>query len=139
MRYALCFILIASVVWGQEANREPKPGDFFYSDSAKTWMWVGIDGTYHPFEDYYIRTPKPSFKGKLVELLTDYEQECYADSSLECFLKYKSYFSNKVLYTPCTNINMFDPGFDPNYIGKVEIWTHREPTFKGFIKYLKEK
>ena len=77
-----------------------------------------------------------NFELKLLKVLEQYEQECYADSTLECFLVYV--YDQDTAYQRCSKFNMIDPGINPNYQGSRKIWAHREPTFNGFIKFLKE-
>ena len=70
----------------------------------------------------------------LLALYQEYEMECYNDSSLNYYEFYnyqgKEYKSKG---------HSLDPGFDPGYIGGRKIWTHKQPTFQGFMEFLERK
>ena len=57
----------------------------------------------------------------LIKRLTQYETECFNDSTYMKPLKPGIYYSDEIP-------DNYKPG-----------WTHKEPTFKGFIKWLKQK
>ena len=63
-----------------------------------------------------------------VELLLEYEQECYSDSSLFIQQKHPGFSHISI-----DSIKFINP------ILVRETWIHEEPTFKGFLYWLKEK
>jgi hypothetical protein len=76
-----------------------------------------------------------------------YEAECFADSTEECFAIYV--YTSAVFYqnnertvwadTTYGRCGTIDPGINPAYQGERMIYTHREPTFTGFMEFLKNK
>ena len=58
----------------------------------------------------------------LLEYYSDYELECYNDSTL-----FKGY------------IEIIDTTYNSMWYDYQTFYTHKEPTFKGFIEYLKTK
>ncbi|MFA5772920.1 MAG: hypothetical protein WC974_09345 [Thermoplasmata archaeon] len=75
-------------------------------------------------------------KEALINLLTNYQDECYADSTEECFNVYV--YDGKEAFQHCSNHDI-DLGFNPAYKETRNIWTHKEPTFIGFIEWLKKE
>ena len=69
----------------------------------------------------------------LFKLLTKYQTECYNDST-EVTYDWFEFDGKRYSWTPT-----IDPGINPNYIGTWAIWEHRQPTFTGFIQWLKER
>lgn len=70
----------------------------------------------------------------IAELFLEYEKECYADSTfveMHCY-KYQGdeYFRPK---------DCIDPGFYLGYVGLKSWYEHKEPTFKGFIEFIKKR
>lgn len=79
---------------------------------------------------FYYRS---THEDEILFLLELYERECYKDSteSRYDFFKYEG-----KLFKQEPSI---DPGFYPNYSHTGYVWEHREPTFIGFIKWLKAR
>jgi len=84
---------------------------------------------------------------ELIELYEEYETECFNDSTEQCFNYYRTYhlfgsaldsleFEN--YKTPCGNFD-YDLGIDASYRGTHEEWVHVQPSFIGFMQYLKKK
>lgn len=68
----------------------------------------------------------------LIELYEKYEQECYNDSSQITHHNQNGddfciSFSGSIGYSYCISEGHFDE----------KIWVHKQPTFEGFIEYLK--
>ncbi len=83
---------------------------------------------------------------KLLELYEEYETRCFNDSTKQCFNYYSNFhltgsaldslvFEN--YKTPCTKYD-YDLGISMNYRGTHEEWIHVQPSFIGFMQYLKE-
>jgi len=70
------------------------------------------------------------------QLLKEYQDLCYADSTLECFNVFV--YGTDTLYSFCNNLDM-DLGMDPGYKGTIHKWVHRTPTFEGVLKFLENK
>ncbi len=152
----IIFLLLTSVIWGQELDIS---SDLF-NDIDETIMystWVISDGgrisLFLTDKQSNVFVPDSLYFGKRIDgaedyftfafllLYDQYDKECYADSSLDCFQEYWLIQSDNYEETyrvPCSSLD-FDLGINSNYKGQVEMWTHREPTFKGFIKYLRTK
>jgi hypothetical protein len=73
----------------------------------------------------------PSF----LALTKAYRNECYADSSLQTFSMYR--YDNDTAYRIKSKYDI-DPAMNSNYIGEVTKYIHREPTFKGFLEFIKQ-
>ena len=69
----------------------------------------------------------------IVLMYDQYEKECYADSSLHSYNLFEV-GGAKWYGSP----NMIDPGFNAGWKGLVDVWEHREPTFRGFIEWLRK-
>jgi len=78
-----------------------------------------------------------------VQLYEQYETQCFNDSTKQCFNYYGTFYFRGDLMpsgkykTPCTKSDM-DLGIDMNYTGTGEEWVHIQPSFIGFMQYLKE-
>jgi len=74
--------------------------------------------------------PKPTFNDKLIDLLVEYETDCFNDSV---------YRMVDVWHYSHSEGTEFSGGrFNVGYQTMELKWVHREPTFKGFIKWLKK-
>lgn len=82
-----------------------------------------------PFRDDIVKC-EPTFEERLLKLLQEYETDCYNDSTLR-----------NVYIDP--NYTQYDKngfGYRTTMGGYYEKqWTRKEPTFKGFINWLKDK
>ncbi len=66
--------------------------------------------------------------------ILEYQEACYNDSSLQCFNIYM--YGKGITYVPCAESDM-DLGFNPAFRGTTELWIHSQPTFEGFIEFIK--
>ena len=68
---------------------------------------------------------------KLVYLITKYEQECYADSSV---IYYNTYCDLECWSVLCIKDSL-------DYLGQpcTEHWVHRVPNWEGFIEFIKKE
>jgi hypothetical protein len=67
-------------------------------------------------------------------LFYSYKKDCYNDSTKQCVNVYL--IESGEYYTPCSKHD-FDLGFNSNYKETKEIWTHKQPSFEGFMEYIK--
>jgi hypothetical protein len=77
-----------------------------------------------------------SYKGEKIITLSDlmeYEEECYNDST-EAAYDYYKWGNDTTIQSPS-----IDPGHIMGYIGRKNIYIHKQPTFAGFIIWLKTK
>ena len=109
MKLTLALLLFASVAVGQTNATHP------------IWRTDG-EITYVRFLD------SVSYRPVTVHDLSEYSKECYADSTLERWHDSKG--SNRMCIADweCLIASHYKTG-----------WTHREPTFPGFIQYMKGK
>lgn len=86
---------------------------------------------------------------EFLELFEEYETQCFNDSTKQCFNYYQTtyYLPGSALYSlgvgedykvPCSKHD-YDLGIDMNYKGTHKEWVHVQPSFIGFIKFLKER
>lgn len=64
------------------------------------------------------------------EMMLDYAEECYNDSTGHCIATFNGRWT-----WPCEQTAQIDKP----YVTEQWIYTHRTPTFEGFIEYLKRK
>ena len=88
-----------------------------FNDSVSFTYPILIDLDYgYSFDDSSFISMNEDYRIIMLNDILDYEKECYNDS-----VSYRDLvFENK------------------QYVVK-DIWIHREPTFKGFIEFLKKK
>ena len=82
-----------------------------------------------------------------VKLYEEYETECFNDSTEQCFNHYRDFhligsaldslvFEDRK--TPCGKYD-YDLGSDDGWMGTHKEWVHVQPSFIGFMRYLKKK
>ena len=75
-----------------------------------------------------------TFAEELLFLLQDYETECYNDST---YVEYWQYHESPSYTDSITGASfVYTVHYSPTTIKE---WQHKEPTFKGFIEWLKNK
>jgi len=72
-------------------------------------------------------------RGIAVTELLDYQKECYNDSTS---IYYDWYNWDGELYKRSQSI---DPGMLAGYVGSWKIYEHKDPSFEGFIEYMKRQ
>ena len=76
----------------------------------------------------------------LLDAYKFYEAECWADSTKQTFHVYSSGRNEYTSLCPREyGETCIDPGISPRFRGHRTIYTHREPTFTGFMEFLKRK
>ena len=101
--------------------------------TVMTTEWIQSDATIDMLT-YYLNT--------LIELYEEYETQCFNDSTELCFNYYFRIYhliGDSLSYKiPCTKNDM-DLEIDVSYTGTGEEWVHVQPSFIGFMQYLKKK
>jgi len=132
---------------GQESL--PDSIDFYipYSETVGDWDTEGWTDVVWSEDPNLHSLLNPSLVNFL-ELYEEYETQCFNDSTEQCFNYYKDYYLfgsaldslgvGEKYKTPCSK-NNFDLGISINYLGTGKEWVHVQPSFLGFIKYLKDK
>ena len=72
----------------------------------------------------------------IVKLYDAYAKECYADSTTQT---YNIYIRNGHKYYALPSSEDVDLGIDVDYRGQEQVWEHKQPTFSGFIEFLRSK
>ena len=134
-------------IYGQESITDTTE---ILSDVTDLTGGTDIDWKFDPFETTFIYTDVtdmpwaylyPSIV-ELIELYEEYETQCFNDSTELCFNYYFRIYhliGDSLSYKiPCTKNDM-DLEIDVSYTGTGEEWVHVQPSFIGFMQYLKKK
>ena len=104
--------------------------NFEYLKIGATTMTV-VDPYY---KDLIISDPKPVKQYTVItdQLLFEYETDCFNDSTAHYYYSVSDMFESWEVQCNKGDTTIFG-GICPEH------WHHEEPTFKGFIKWLKQK
>ena len=148
MRIIILFLLISVNVFGQDSLNNIIIRDSILYAIPDTNYWMKYQYKYdnlfiyhgdQGFAEPYTYT-FPYYKEKKCDCITlqdliDYQKECYNDSTLE--YEYMIEYWNGVRFD--TMYSKTIKRMPECYITQIKKWIHKQPTFEGFIEYLKNK
>ena len=130
MKALTVILLIAVCAWGQDITVSddyivlPKHYEYYVYNFDST-------GEFYRIEKQLAKT---IISAVIVDLWDEYAKACYADSHKICMSVYREWPTGQLLESECSNsIMLLAP------IRDYDKWIHEQPTFAGFIEWLRKK
>ncbi len=125
MMFKLVFLTVFMVVQleAQESISDTIKGDF-----TETWI------EYVNPSCVKTRNFSHSLIAELLELYDEYETQCCDDSTLVETIEENSGYVMSCLVNGCTQDHS-----EPDYLVIRSVWVENDPTFRGFMQYLRNK
>lgn len=122
-------LTIICVLFALTANAQKDSSIFIYYKKQNTSHLIYRTDSNNNF---YYNTK--GIKNTILILYSDYQQICYADSFI---VTYDYYKHGTDTFQREHYPQIIDPAIEFGYIETSETWQHRQPTFEGFMEFLK--